>query len=285
MSDDAMTPHAFWPVPLADFERPPVTETVLGVHFGPVRAIESAQIIELWQREFRDRFPHVEERDRHLPSIESFVPGATMTPRIEFRRGPQSPRYWFRSEAGDQLVQLQNDWMAFNWRKSAPEVGYHHFGEGAAQFEVMYRAFEALASATGARSMEPLQVEVTYINQIRAADGGWSNYDDLHKVLERAAHAVSGHLPPAESQTVALQYLAHDGEGKPFGRLYVTVESGLDETGPVFVLTLTFRARPLGADLAGVMAALDFGHHWIVGGFDELTTETMHAIWGRKERT
>ena len=46
MSDDAMNPHVFWAVPLADFERPPVTETVLGVHFAPVRTIESAQIIE-----------------------------------------------------------------------------------------------------------------------------------------------------------------------------------------------------------------------------------------------
>lgn len=285
MTDPGSQPGPYWPVPLADFARPPVTETALGLHFGALRPVDSLRIVEFWQRELRSRFPEAEERDRHIPSIESFDAGATMTPRLEFRRGQQAPRYWFRSQNGSELVQLQNDWLAFNWRKASPDVGYQHYAQGASQFEDIYGAFDSYVQGLGARSIEPLQIEVTYVNQIRAIDGGWATYDDLHHVFGRAAPGSDGHLPPSESQAIALQFLATDSSSKPFGRLYVTVEAGADDSGPVFVLTLTFKARPSTADRAGVMAALDNGHHWIVGGFDELTTSRMHDLWGRKERT
>ena len=84
-----------------------------------------------------------------------------------------------------------------------------------------------------------------------------------------------------------MQYVARDDLGVPFGRLYVAAEAGFaEDTGiPIFILTLTFKARPLSVDREGVRRALDFGHHWIVGGFAELTTASMHEIWGRKERS
>ena len=49
-------------------------------------------------------------------------------------------------------------------------------------------------------------------------------------------------------------------------------------------MNLTFRGRPLSDDYDGVKRFFDLGHNWVVGGFDELTTEQMHDVWNRTLR-
>ena len=52
----------------------------------------------------------------------------------------------------------------------------------------------------------------------------------------------------------------------------------------MFALTLTARGAPIGDNLEGAFAFLDLGHRSIVLGFDELTTDLMHSVWGRRSR-
>ena len=47
---------------LPRFKKPPVVETVLGVHFRPLGKLTSAHQGLRWERCFRHRFPNLEER-------------------------------------------------------------------------------------------------------------------------------------------------------------------------------------------------------------------------------
>jgi len=280
-----LDPDVYWSSALPDFDRPPVVETVLAVHLAPVRQLDSIRTAEFWSSRLREEFPIAEEQERHFAPLESFEIGPSATPRLEFRRGPQAPRFWFRSAAEDQLVQVQNDWIAFNWRKSQSASGYRHFTEGLDRFSDLFTSLSSYVETLGARPLEALQVEVSYVNQILAADGGWAQPSEMPKVFRGVQPLESRHLPAAESHGVALQYVARDRDGLAFGRLYVSVEPALDPSGPAFIMTLTFKARPRGTDLPSVKDVLEIGHRWVVGSFDELTTADMHQVWGRRDRT
>lgn len=286
MSYAEVSVSAPWPEPLPDFDRPPLTETVLAVHFAPVPALDSVAVLDFWRSAMHEAFPKAEERERHVPVIESFERPAPRVPRLEFRRGPHSPLYWLHGTTGEDLVQVQNDWLAFNWRKPAQGADYRHYGYGEERFKEAYERLSEHVSALGDERLDPAQIEVSYINEIRASDGGWSSHNELDRVFARSSQGGPGHLPSAEAQATMVQFVARDVSGQPFGRLHVAAEAGFapDSGEPLFVLTLTFKARPFRDDLPGVLRALDYGHHWIVGGFAELTTPTMHEIWGKKER-
>lgn len=287
MSDADVSTGALWPVPLPDFDRPPLIETVMAVHFSPVPALDSVAVLDFWRTHLLDAYPSAEERERHVPTIESFDRPAPRVPRLEFRRGPHSPLYWLHGSTGEVLLQVQNDWLAFNWRKPGKDADYRHYEYGEERFRRAYEQLSTHVNSISGEALDPAQIEISYINEIRAADGGWSTHDELHRVFVRAGEAADGHLPRAEAQAMMLQFIAQDDDGKPFGRLHVAAEAGFaHDTGePLFALTLTFKAKPLGTDLPGVLRALDYGHDWIVGGFAELTTPAMHEIWGMKERT
>lgn len=73
-----------------------------------------------------------------------------------------------------------------------------------------------------------------------------------------------------------------DGEGG----LSVTMNPGIAaSTGePMFNLTLSAQCSPRGSDLDSAMSMLDQGREWVVRGFADLTTDSMHQHWGRLDR-
>jgi hypothetical protein len=56
------------------------------------------------------------------------------------------------------------------------------------------------------------------------------------------------------------------------------------EMRPAYILTLLARGRPIGESTRdGIAKFFDVAHNLIVGGFAEVTTEEMHAIWEVEE--
>lgn len=282
MPDDAA---GYWPVPLPDYDRPPVVETVMAVHFPRLRPLTSIELLEFWRTSLRADYPVASERPPYQVPVELLEPpGEQLQIQMELSPSPDRIRYWFQSETKENLVQLQNDWLAFNWRKISPETGYRHYSYGVERFEALYRQLDAYCTETDLGRIAPQQIEISYINHIAAAEGGWVDHADLGRILKLVNQdAPVDHLPRPQIMSLSVQYVAEEGNG-PLGRLYVEAQPRFVDGSPAFMLRLTYRGAPEGADLAGVLAALDRGHHWIVGSFNELTTTEMHQLWGRKDR-
>ena len=95
-----------WGVVIApEFDRPPVVEMALGIQFQPLfglRGISLSPLREVW----RERYPLVEEVPPLPPGVER-VGGQPLGVQLAFGPGP-ALRYWFMSDDGADLVQLQN---------------------------------------------------------------------------------------------------------------------------------------------------------------------------------
>lgn len=279
-------PAGLWPGPLPDYDRPPVVETVMAVHFSRLRRLTSVELLEFWRTYLREDYPIASERAAYQVPLETFdLLSGQVQMQMELAPAPERLRYWFLSASNEYLAQLQNDWIAFNWRKASPESGYRHYTYGEERLRGLYLKLGEFCRDSGIGELRPQQIEISYVNHIDASDGGWTRHSDLGLILKALnPPSEDAHLPLPELASYTSQYVASAGHGPPLGRLHVEVQPRVTETGPAFMLRLTYRGSPETPDLEGVFTALNRGHHWIVGGFDEMTTETMHELWGRRDR-
>ena len=55
----------------------------------------------------------------------------------------------------------------------------------------------------------------------------------------------------------------------------------MPDSTPVLRMILTARGKPLGDGIDEVLSFIDIGRVWIVLGFEAITMEEMHEIWGK----
>lgn len=270
--------------PLPDFTDPPIVEVALSVQFEQLAALRSAQIGLLWQR-FRDRFPKIEEHAPLKPFIERFgitEPQPTNV-RVELTNEPPVHRSWFINEEGSQLIQVQQDRFIHNWRKIGHGDQYPRYEKVKEAFRNELKEFERFCHEEDIGDLLPNQCEITYVNHI-VAGKGWEHHCDLDKVLTFSSSEYSNSfLPNLEDARLSYRYKMSDTDGAPRGRLHVSVESALrrEDNRPMFLLNLVSRGCPTKNNIDGAMDFLDWGREWVVRGFDAVTSETMHAIWGK----
>ena len=264
------------------FLRPPVVETVLAVGFAQPQGFNSVQMSRFWDHHLSQNFPEVSEQPRYEMPIEA--PSRSIvcsSAGVQVRWPACAGRLWF-SDGGARLVQLQTDWLAYNWRKvgTPEEASYERYPVGRARFAEVAQQLRAylLDSDLG---IFPTQCEVTYINHIELTQED-RPHGRLGGVLTTVAENARGFLPLPELTRYASSYLMQDHE-QVVGRLHVSAEPGRASAQgeEIVVLTLTARGRPLSADLEGALAFCDLGREWIVKSFVELTTERMKTErWG-----
>jgi len=237
----------------------------------------------LWEK-YRGAFPKVQEQPPLQMAVEQFGGrGSTPSVSLSLMAMPPLPRVWFLNDDESELIQVQNDWFARNWRKSGSTTGYPRYPSVRAPFKDALGLFLDHVRAGNLGEFSPTQCEITYINHIPAAEATGGPPSDVLTLLAEPA----GPFPPApESVTVAAQYLIRTTEDEdPVGRLHVSAQPATRRVDgyPITVLTLTARGRPLGAGVDGVLSFLDLGHNWVVRAFDALTTQKMHVAWGRQQ--
>lgn len=272
--------------PLPEFDNPPVVEVALSVQFETLPDFRTPQIGLLWQQ-FRDRFPKTEEHPPLDSVIERF--GVPPTPkgvaRFQMLSAPPVPRCWFLNNEGTELVQVQQDRFAHNWRKVGDQATYPRYDYVRTTFENELRKFEDFLSRQQIGELNANQCEITYVNHILSGEG-WNNHGQLGEVLTLFAPRYTDDFRPApEDGRLSARYMIPNNTGEPVGRLHVAVEPvyrSADDM-PMFALTLTARGRPLGVGVPGVLAFLDLGREWIVRSFASITTPQMHTIWRRKK--
>lgn len=271
---------------LPNFARPPVTEVVLAVGFDPLEGLKVPQLGILWNTRFRDRFPKIEEQPPLEPANERFG-GGPLEVSVTIETTPMVPRLWFLNHEGSELVQIQRNWFARNWRKLSESTEYPRYPSLREPFVNDFKAFELFVSDEKLGEISPSQCEVTYVNHI-VAEKSWKGHGDLGQVLKLFSPVE---LPSTsalvEQARLDVKYLIHDEGHEPIGRLHISVAPGFRrvDNRPIYVVTLTARGRPSTPDLNGVLRFLDMGRAQIVQAFDAITTSTMHDEWGFESGT
>ena len=272
--------------PLPEFDKPPVVEVAFSVQFDPLEGLHTPYLGLLWEKHFRERFPEVEEHAPLDPMMERFgvrhasVPGI----RLEMLGKPPTPRCWFLNEEGTELVQVQRDRFARNWRMVAEGEPYPRYEKLRDRFLEDLAAFLSFAVADKRIAQVKFnQCELTYVNHITAGSG-WDRHGQLAEVLAPCVSAFTEEfLPEPEELRMRGSFVIPAPGGEPLGRLRFSVEPGYrrKDDQPIFVFNLVARGRPDGTAIEGVKQFLDTGHVWIVRGFAALTTPSMHKVWRR----
>lgn len=155
------------------FKNPPINELVIGVYIDPpLYDLRNEHVGLFWQR-IRDKFPVVEQ---HPPTIPlGFIPPA------DNELSPL-PRYFFVTESGNVLLQVQKASFFLNWRKRDSE--YPHFHENLKPaFDEYHSIFSDFAfREVGANATRIRACELTYVNLIGRSKF-WKGPQDTSKIF------------------------------------------------------------------------------------------------------
>jgi len=259
---------------LLKYKNPPVVEVVLSVAFEPVQGLRLIHIGDLWREHFSD-LSVVEEKSPIEMPLELF--NGSVVPTLSFRMTPELPfpRLWFQNESRTQLVQLQNNFLARNWRKSDQTAEYPRYEK---LRELFLRDLEGLNTFLSEKKLGPLvptQCEITHINHVSAS-----------RVAEVVTFVCDDDSPPfgqPESTNIITQFLikADDPEAVPLGRLHVQATTArLQASGdPVVVLTITARGGPMEPGINGILRFLDVARESSRQVFETMTRADRRAEW------
>jgi uncharacterized protein (TIGR04255 family) len=266
------------PPPLPEFELPPLDEVALAVHFQPLKAFHTAHHGLFWST-INDRFPTTESQAPAFTLIEQadFRP---QRPMIEFGPVPALSRSWFLDQTGNNLIQIQNDLFARNWRKLQGEESYPRFPHLLAEFRRDWQAFSSFIQKEGLGDIRIIQCELTYINHIERG-AGRESLENLSEVFSSLRPPDQGaFLPAPEMFSWEAKYKLPDERG----RLSIEVKPifrGRDMK-IVLLFQLIARGKPGGQNNGEIATWFELAHEWIVRGFHQLTSDQMHRLWKEK---
>jgi uncharacterized protein (TIGR04255 family) len=137
----------------------PLHELVFGIGFERLKALKAPHVGLFWDT-FRKDFPQVQ----HAPPIAPPTPEG-LSGFIEEETGFPLPRFWFIHADENLLLQLQQDRLLLNWRKSGKRP-YPHFSEMLPQFLSFFSNFRKFIEGQSLGIITPTELELNYVNQI-----------------------------------------------------------------------------------------------------------------------
>ena len=273
---------------LPDFADPPVDEVVFAAAFEPIESLHAARVGLVWRDVFAEDYPEVREKGPVVVQFERFGPRLAQ-PTVSFQavESPPMPRLWLLTPEGTELLQIQRDWFARNWRRTRRKgLDYPRYPALRELFERDARRFLRYVTDQGWGEVKFTQCELTYVNHVDLGQLGLGP-GDVASVLGAASIPTNDpFLPGPELVQSTWQYLiGREGE-EPKGRLYVTTNPAFRRKGdePILVLTMSAKGPPGAPTLEGVLAFMDLAREWIVKGFVNITRPEMHQAWGRSDR-
>lgn len=257
---------------LPEFEDPPVVEVALSVQFRILPALRGLTLAPLYEQ-WRSRYPRVEEQPPLPAIIEGDIPGG---PVFQLNVGIPSVRYWFLTDDGTELVQLQQDRLSVNWREQGSGKPYPRYSAMRQMFADRFNDLETFLAETALGDIRVTQLELSYVNAVVI---GPEDMGKLDRILSTWQAAPNHHLGDPEQARLEMSYQIK-GLGAGVSRLWVQVGTGQRGTrAPAALLTFLVRGVPTGEGIGGTMSFLDDAHQHVVRSFAELTTPEMHAIW------
>ena len=261
-----------------------MVEVVLSIQFEPISGLTTAHVGLLWQR-YRERLSLIEEHPPLLPQSEHF--GRPSPPRVNvaIEDKPPAPRVWFLNEQKSELVQVQNDRFAHNWRKVGRGQAYPRYENIRDGFREEVSGFERFVNDEDLGALSVSQCELTYVNHIEQSEA-WKRHGQVEQVFRNWIPLPGGvFLPEPEDAFLQWRFRIRRKDDKAAGRLHVVAQPSwlVGSMNPVWLMNLTARGRPLGSGTGGAFAFFDLAREWIVRGFADLTTDGMHRRWRRRD--
>ncbi len=269
------------PPDLPDFERPPVTEVVLGVQFKTEKPLRSPHLGLFWQT-VREAFPDFSDQPPLEPQIEELDPEMLVVsplPSLRIGTGIPAPRCWFLDPSGNKLIQLQSDRFLHNWRKVTGEEPYPRYENIRDEFIRHWRGFVSFLNDVDLGAPTVTQAEVTYVNHI-PKDSCWSEADDMPKVFSCLKLVDdTNRFGPMEIVGFTMRRRLPDNRG----RLHVTAAPALSTKDKSIMIRMVLTTRGPVADSSdkSILGWMDMGRTVIVNSFTALTTPEAHKFWGR----
>ena len=266
--------------PLPSFKKPPVVEVAIAVQFEDIPGLTGPCMGLLWDR-YRESFPKLEVHPALDPHVERSSPAPGKGLKIKLETVPAT-RVWFIGSNNAHLIQVQQDRFVFNWRRMEDE-DYPRHEQVRASFDENFGIFKAFLADERLGKPRLNQWELTYVNHIPAGDG-WHRHGELGAVVPMLSSSGKGaFLPEPEDIALRVRYRMPDREGG-VSRLFVVANPGFNSSGmPVLGLTLTARGGLGQGGASSLGSRLDTGREWIVRGFAEVTSRTMHRHWEREQ--
>lgn len=267
-------------VRIADFKNPPIAEVVLGTQFERVPGLSSAFQGLFWSQ-VRDDYPTAQDA-MPLPLVlessesDGVPPLQNILGALNLGGAPAVPRVFLLNQAGQRLIQLQQDRFHHNWRKTGSDGVYPHYEEIRDAFVQTWSKFASFCETEGLARPRVRQYELTYVNH--AVDGEtWSANAGLKDIFPWFA--------PTNPYT-------GDGEGgfgfrwtvpECRGRLHMSARMARRnaDNRKLVVFEFTLRGAPEnpGSDVDLTMW-LDAARKVIVRSFLHLTSEKARLKWG-----
>ncbi len=266
---------------LPDFAHPPVDEVAISLQFPPIPGFSVPHFGLFW-RLIRSDYPKFNVQQPITNVMEHFGPGAPIGRQLglAFLELPEI-RCWYLDETGNRLVQVQCDRFVHNWRKITGTETYPRYPDLRSRLEKEWNRFCEFIRDEKLEAPKINQCEVLYVNHIEY-EKGWSGYGELDRVIAALAtpKAKNRFLPAPERISMSVVYPLEENAG----RLYVSFNPVVRarDGKEVLQMTLTARGAPKSGSVDDAFAWLDIGRKWVVRGFADFTTDTMHSVWGKQ---
>lgn len=275
---------------LPRYKKPPVIEVAVSVQFDAIEGLQIPHIGLIWQ-EFKDRFPNVEQHPTLPPVVERLQPTGAEQPKISFSTAVETPRVWFVSEDGCDLVQIQPNRFTRNWRKQPTETReYPHYEPHIKpSFLDDLKVFRQSLTKIGLADISINQCEITYVNHI-LPNAIWKTHDQLSNLLKLWPTEASEILGPSmENAGAKFDNQIMSNENEFIGRTHFDIQpryllktdQSPAEYVPIFVCNMTARGRPASTD-DGFVRFLDLGRKKLVELFEKIFTEEAQASWEKE---
>lgn len=256
-------------------------ETSVGIQFDGLTNYISLNAASFHSR-IAGNFPRVEEHRPLDPAFETFGPRSSLltTPQLQLVEAAIEPRYFFLSEDGSEIVQLQKDRLFYNWRKRSPAAQYPRY-EAHVRVVLgdLFRILTSWAAEERLGAIIPTQVEAIYVNAIELRDHSGSSCG-----LSFIFPWLSGLIGTTEDGLFQFRRRLLNETGEPVARLNFNLRYGTDEESARSAhLMLHVRGHPPGSRLEDCLDMIDAERDVIVRTFTEVTSPEAHSLWRRRQ--
>lgn len=257
---------------LPSFDRPPVIEVAVGVHFLQLPGLNTVGLVRLVDDLWRGRFPQTVEQPLSPPLA---PPGRGPMLAFQLQTGSPPIRLWSLTEDESMLVQVQHDRLLLNWRKVKDDDPYPRYKRLRSDFVEVWHEFSNYVSEREDYGvLQPSIAEVSFFNRVPMESA-----TEIPRFV-KALNTESG----LTGQLAAAYQLERDiADGWPVGNQTIALNFRPENGHMQLEISTRIEIDTATNEATEVIDSLDTAHRIGVLTFDSMTTENAHSAWGRHD--
>jgi uncharacterized protein (TIGR04255 family) len=251
------------------YERPPLNELAIGIHFEPLIGWQSRHVGQFWTQVSQD-FPGTEDQ----PPIFEVESG----PRFQVLKLPPLRRTFLVSRDQNLVLQLQEGKFLLNWRKRKPTDIYPRFNSVFDIFVSYWGLFSDFVAREKAGQLKPVRYELTYVNHIEEGHGPVSATAERYVRIFNWTGLRAQFVPPPTGVNVVWTFPLPE----QLGFAQANLSQGVRDDGRA-VLVLVMSCSGAASPKLSLNEWFAASHRCLAECFRELTTDNARQEWGYKE--